>query len=285
MLTCLNLGYGGRLANQMFQVAAIVGLAKKFGHDFAFPYWMNFEHKDRFGSDENIDVQSWFKNKLPVTVRREGFSNAFIEFHARVDDIQLSPNIDYNITQQYSGHLQSEKWFAHCADLVRHYFEFDEGKIWNHLPGFEMIANDLKEVCGIHIRVGDYAKQDSWQPVLDERYYKKAIETLYLSAPEPNRRFLVFSDDPKRAKEIIGKVSFSDEFMFVANNHYMVDLWMMTQCKHMIIGNSTFSWWGAWLSKNPDKKVVAPSRWWKPHIEAQWGYSTRDLFPESWTVI
>lgn len=279
MLTHLKLGYGGRLANQMFQIAGIIGLARRCDHTFAFPYWMNYEHKDQFGSKEDIDVQSWFKNKLPVLTEREGFWDVNLEFNTIPETFYIgnAANEKINITQQWSGHLQSYKWFDHCKDLVRHYFQFDTDKLKEHLahvPGWYA----QKNVCGIHVRIGDYANADSMQPVLTTDYYHKAME----KTPFPTT-FIVFSDQPDKAREIIEPTGMT--CIYVKGNHYLVDLYLMTQCENFIIGNSTFSWWGAWLINNLDKKIVAPSTWWTEKTVAQWGYSTKHLFPPEWIVI
>lgn len=279
MITCLKLGYGGRLANQMFQVASVIGLADRFRHDFAFPYWKNFEHKDRFGSTEDIDVQKFFKNKLPVLSETDGFQDLLIEFNTSPDtELYIHGNgCKYNITQQWSGHLQSEKWFAHRKDSVRHYFEFDESM----LGVLVSVGDNFNDCCGIHLRVGDYANADSMQPVLGPDYYFKAIEKF------PTAKFAIFSDDKDSAMKLFNPVASKDpgRFLFLNRNHTIADLYFMTRCQNMIIGNSTYSWWGAWLNKNPDKRIVAPSTWWTEKTVAQWGYSTKDLYPEGWIVI
>lgn len=283
MLTCLQLGYGGRLCNQMFQIAGVIGLAKKFGHDYAFPCWKNHEHQIKFGSNEDIDVQSWFKNKLPLLTGTIDFLDYFIEFNTKDENIHLPASDNFNIGQQFSGHLQSEKYFAHCKDIIKHYFEFDTEKIFKHID--EMAFLWLYDApCGIHLRVGDYAKADSMQPVLSISYYAAAMNRFPPSTP-----FIIFSDDPDAAKKmfrdsIIGSMR-GTNLIYIQDNHYMVDLYLMTQCKNFIIGNSTYSWWGAWLINNPDKKIIAPSTWWTDKARKEWGYGTLDLFPKEWIVI
>lgn len=292
MLTHLKLGHGGRLCNQMFQISAILGLARKYGHDFAFPYWMNYEHRNRFGSIEDIDIQSWFKNKLPVLESGEGFEDFIIEFNADpyndFSRLQLRNQQNFNITQQYSGHLQSEKWFAHCKDVIRHYFEFDQLKIHEEYRNVGRTKNRPAWIitppwmhdnsCGIHVRIGDYAKADSMQPVLSYSYYAEAMVSML-----PGTKFFVFSDEPEKAKELLRGLA--TNCTFITGSHYMLDLYLMTQCKNFIIANSTFSWWGAWLINNKDKRIVAPSTWWTPRAVAEWNYSTKNLYPEDWTII
>ena len=68
---------------------------------------------------------------------------------------------------------------------------------------------------------------------------------------------------------------------FVEGHSEVEDLWLMSLCKHNIIANSSFSWWGAWLNNNPNKKVIAPKKWFGDHVNL----NTSDLLPESWIKI
>jgi hypothetical protein len=89
--------------------------------------------------------------------------------------------------------------------------------------------------------------------------------------------FIVFSDDEKWIKENIkGK-----NIIYIQRNHDYIDLYLMSQCNHNIIANSTFSWWGAWLNNNQNKKVVAPTKWFGVNKKLD----TKDLIPETWIKI
>ena len=71
-----------------------------------------------------------------------------------------------------------------------------------------------------------------------------------------------------------------EKFKFIENELDYIDLWIMNLCEHNIIANSSFSWWGAWLNQNPDKRVVAPKKWFGPAYNGV--HDTKDLYPQSW---
>ena len=92
--------------------------------------------------------------------------------------------------------------------------------------------------------------------------------------------FIVFADDPAWAR---GQLTFLDPVKFVSDPGHRPDfddLWLMTQCRHHVIANSAFSWWGAWLSDAADKVVVAPDRWF-----ADPAYDGRDIVPSAWARV
>jgi hypothetical protein len=91
--------------------------------------------------------------------------------------------------------------------------------------------------------------------------------------------FLIFSDDIGYAKELFGQ---QENIVYVEGNDPAVDMCMMTMCDHNVIANSSFSWWGAWLNDNTNKKVVAPKRWFGPAYKGI--HDTKDLYPQSWIV-
>ena len=101
-----------------------------------------------------------------------------------------------------------------------------------------------------------------------------------LADKHPDLELFVFSDDIEWAKENF-KSHFPVEFMSQNDDaHNYLDLILMSHCKHQIIANSTFSWWGAWL--NPNKIVIAPKMWFiNPEMNAQ----TRYLIPKNWLRI
>jgi len=96
---------------------------------------------------------------------------------------------------------------------------------------------------------------------------------------DDDRNVIVFSDDPAWCTETFT----DDRFLISENTDNRVDMCLMSLCNDFIIANSTFSWWGAWLSANPDKKVIAPLQWFGTGYTKD--HDTSDLIPDGWTRI
>jgi hypothetical protein len=281
MLTFLQLGHLGRLGNQMFQIATTIGIARRFGYDFAFPYWKDHEHHHSDGAPiealrDDIDVQAYFKKKLPVLPSEMSFDN--------FQHVQLPFHFDQTFVKDNTNFKnccpQTEKYFKHYETEIREYFEFDTEYLFPMLYRPQMI-NALRvlsiggSTCGIHLRAGDYLTKTDYHPVQPKEYYLKAMDLM----PE-NTTFVVFSDDISRAKEMLEYTE--RKVIFMEGNHYMIDMWLMTRLDNFIICNSSFSWWGAWLIKNPDKKVIAPKNWFGPEAT---DVSAKDVYAEGWIVM
>jgi hypothetical protein len=246
------LGRYGRFANQLYQIAGTIGIARKNGFDFAFPEWKNYDHVERFGSQEDIDVQKYFDNPLPV-YKGPQLPDKFI--HWGYHDIKITQSCSL------SGHMQSIKYFDHCLDEVRWYFRMKD----------EYPQNDY---CAIHVRLGDY--DGSYHPRLAAEYYLRAA-----SAMQGNR-FLLFSDEPERAKYIFKDTLHSSYIEMAPDGNYIDHFRLMKSCRHFIIGNSSYSAMAAILGEAPDKKVIAPAPWFGPKYTDITG---NDIYCDDWTVI
>jgi hypothetical protein len=126
----------------------------------------------------------------------------------------------------------------------------------------------------IHVRRGDYTTIYGGRDVLPLSYYQNSIQRIRQSIPSPT--FFVFSDDIAFCKENLPS---SENYVFVDHNgetEAHEDLRLMSACRHHIIANSTFSWWGAWLNPNSDKLVLTPDRWLDPNVPSP------DLLPPTW---
>ena len=175
------------------------------------------------------------------------------------------------------GFFQSEKYFIHYKKIVLKLFSFPKIKdklVQKHL---NLIKN--KNSVAIHIRRGDYLnnpKARYFHGILGENYYKKSIS--FIKKKVKNPIFFIFSDDIELVKK--NHPFFNNKkYIFTDTKSSINDLYLMSNCKHFIIANSTFSWWGAWLSKNKNKIVCAPKRWVRARI------STPDIIPENWIKI
>ena len=254
MITFAQLGRYGRFGNQLFQIAGVIGLATKYGYSYGFPAWKNYDHADRFGSKEDIDIQKYFVNLLPE-IDVTGYPDQYVPWG-------YHPEFRPNDNTSLSGHFQSEKYFAHCKDRIQHYFTMVD-----ELP--------VQNICAIHIRLGDY--DNHYHPRLDADYYFKAIEQFPIDT-----EFMIFSDDTEAALNM-----FKDsqcKYYVTKGIDYMHDFRFMKSCKHFICGNSSYSLMAAILGKHPDKKIVCPSNWFGPAWQPT-KPETKDLYPENAIII
>lgn len=252
-LTNTSIGSYGRFANGMYQIAAVFGIARKNGLEPVFPLWQNKDHRDRFGSSEDIDLYKHFVNPLPAIPSGIRFTDKHIQWGYH--DVKLNPG-NWNI----SGHFQSLKYFEHCFDEVKWYMRMKD-------------EPELNDYCAIHVRLGDY--DGGYHPRLDLAYYAQAIEHF-----DRSQRFLLFSDDPSSAMKILQ--DYKLRITMAGNGDYIKHFKMMKACRHFIIGNSTYSAMSAILGEAEDKKVIAPSPWFGAKYTQITG---KDIYCPDWTVI
>lgn len=174
------------------------------------------------------------------------------------------------------GWFQNEKYFKDVRQLLLKEFR-PRKKI--KLPSFLLNIIQNNTTVSIHIRRGDYVTDKSARKYIGLcgiDYYINAMQ--YIEKNIDNPHYLVFSDDIQWVKK---HLCFSAPHIYVADVVPLEDyeeLLLMSRCKHNIIANSTFSWWGAWLNQNENKKVVAPQKWFR--------YREREnIAPESWILI
>ena len=128
----------------------------------------------------------------------------------------------------------------------------------------------------VHIRLGDYIQiRELYGNICTEEYYRKAIQ--YIAGRIENPVFYVFSDEPERVGDLLSDYQCCVIEENRGTDSYK-DMYLMSKCRHHIIANSTFSWWGAWLDDKPDKIVVTPSKW--NHL-----CRTHDICCEGWIMM
>lgn len=196
------------------------------------------------------------------------------------DNLQYN-NVVFTTKCKYlSGSWQSEKYFKQIEDIIRKYFIFKDIDKSNL-----SIAEEIRSYnsVSLHIRRGDYLGNSIYSGVCTEEYYSKAIDEIITNCSlTDNIKFYIFSDDKIFANQFIQKINYPTEL--IEHNKSIdsyKDMFLMSQCRHNIIANSSFSWWGAWLNSNPDKIVVAPKRWFG--VGSMEIY--KDIVPEKWIKI
>lgn len=195
------------------------------------------------------------------------------EEHYHFDERVLSlPNNTY-----LDGFWHSEKYFMDIRNILLRDFSFKSriNKKNNRLLKDILASNSVS----LHVRRGDYVSNKATSikhGLMGSAYYKKAVELISEKIKDP--KFYVFSDDPEWCKE---NLKLSGPTVYVGHNKDGAeDMRLMSNCRHNIIANSSFSWWGAWLNQNDDKTVVSPRQWFNDP-----GINTKDVLPKSWLKI
>lgn len=245
----------GGLGNQMFQYA--------------------FGKKNSIEQKTNLKLDKTFL-ELPIWQRLTGIT---------VRNYELG---EFNVKAQFSGfwekmhpvldgYWQSEKYFKNIRNIICRDFTIkNKSKNFIHVLNIISGTNSVS----IHFRRGDYAwdeKTNKYHGLLGIEYYRKAIDIIQRKMKNPH--FFIFSDDPTWVKnnfKIKKPVTHISDFSKLTNAEELV---LMSHCEHNIIANSSFSWWGAWLNKNPKKIVIAPKKWFKARID------DKDIVPTGWIRI
>jgi hypothetical protein len=233
----------------------------------------NFE-LDRFHVDGTCytkasQFKNWLAKKLSLTSEIPVFKERFFQF----DDSALK--IDPPII--IDGYWQSEKYFKDIRSTLLKDFTLKKNADKENLSWLELIQE--RPSVSLHIRRGDYLTNqhaNAFHGTLPLTYYQNAVSKIQQC--ENELRYFVFSDDPQWVSE---NLKLDGQAYYISNNMTQgyEDLRLMKNCKYNVIANSSFSWWGAWLNENPDKKVYAPDRWFKdPTV------NTKDVLPQEWII-
>lgn len=172
------------------------------------------------------------------------------------------------------GYWQSEKYFGDYSDIIRSDFIFPELDNKNQL-----LASEIRSSYSIslHVRMGDYVNHPLHGGICTLEYYKKAIKIIKENVKTPV--FFIFSNDIEWCRSNLD----IEKVVYVSGNdgeNSYRDMQLMSLCKHNIIANSSFSWWGAWLNNNLKKMVIAPKKWFNDST-----INVSDLLPDEWIRI
>ncbi len=249
------------LGNQMFQAAATLSYAWDHGFDAYFP---------------NLSECPWWD--LPIN-RHYFFSR--LNPNPPPKDLEFIYEDDGTIpiplreNSKIHGGFQSEKYFAHHKDRILEVFA-PLPEILEHLH--QRYQHVLDHPCTVAVHVRTYLKDYGHLPTDDELhafagipYYEKAVKLF----PE-DALFVVCSDRIDWCKEHLAHIA--PNLIFIENSAHYYDFYLMTLCHHIITANSTFSWWAAYLNRNPDKIVVTPDHW----FGRWWAYATENIVLKEW---
>ena len=265
-----HLGKNGRFGNQMFQYAATRGIAAKHKYDWCIPDGPRTD--EEFVDEEN-------QHKLFMAFKMEGAK--VVKDHPAPYEKEGSFTFDHRLflycpdNVNLFGYFQCEKYFKDIEKEIRQDFTWRDD--------VRNLCQDMFDTIGgkaisLHIRRTDHLVKPTYHPVLPLSYYEKALEiidTLSLDR-QKNLPVLVFSDDPEWCHK---QEFFSDDrFMISDSGDNITDMCLMSMCQYQIMANSTFSWWGAWLSNS--KNVFGPKLWFGPD-----GENPRDIYVKRWEYL
>ena len=283
----------GGLGNQLFQYAFARNLAyihnttlkldiSDFQGDSRIPYSLTpFNIQENFASPEEIKnlidprqtaAVKWIYNLFHNRPKRAKNHIVVKSPHFDPKYLKLPDNVYIN------GYFQSEKYFINIADVIRNEF-----KVKNELTGknkdIAEIMKTVPSVC-ICVRRGDYVtdpKARQTHGVCSLDYYYHCIEQINLKIKCPH--FFVFSDDINWCRNNL-KVKYPINYVDHQQDKPYENLRLMSFCRHHIISNSSFAWWGAWLAANKNKIVFAPEKWF-----ARNDISTEGIIPDNWIKV
>jgi hypothetical protein len=252
----------GRTGNMMFQLAHSYAKALEYNRQFIAPFQ---------DSSSGLLEKNLFR-KLDFNIRKsEGLDDAdFITGTFAYSDLPPSNNKP----TVFVGWFQSEKYFGKYKEAIKDLYSPPKEFIEKALNDFPFLNNSV--VAALNVRRGDYLTQPDRHPVVTVEYIEEAYKHL------PSHDYIiVMSDDIAWCKE---NIKLPNMVIIENNNHRYWDqegIWLLSLCDHFIISNSSFSWWGAWLSRTEDKVVIAPDTWFGPGLQED----TKDIYCDDWIKI
>ncbi|UWR90359.1 alpha-1,2-fucosyltransferase [Phaeobacter inhibens] len=276
----------GRLGNQMFQYAAGRALADRLGVSLTLDS-RGAELRGEGVLTRVFDLDLATPDILPPLRQRAPLGYALwrgLGQHLgtgpklrREVGLGYNPDfVDWSDNSYLHGYWQSERYFAQSAERIRRDFTFPE---YSNQQNAEMAARiGETNAISLHVRRGDYLTLAA-HVLCDQAYYEAALAQV-LDGLEGQPTVYVFSDDPQWAKENLPLPCDKVVVDFNGADTDYEDMRLMSLCKHNIIGNSSFSWWAAWLNQTPDRRIAGPAKWFgDPKL------NNPDILPPGWLRI
>jgi hypothetical protein len=256
----------GGLGNMLFQMAATKSLSIDMSVSLSFP---NLQDQLKYLNDDVIH-----NNKIKHTFEYNLIFGKY-NFEKPKDNITL---IEYPFHYQYiklpdndvmiDGFFQSEKYFKHNRSHILEMFKIPDTLSNIIYSKYSHILS--KRLTSVHIRRGDYLKFPNHHPTQSLDYYLSGMNIL----KEYTDVFLIFSDDIEWCKANIK----GDDIIYIEDEKDYIEIYLMSLCNNNIISNSSFSWWGAWLNENENKKIIGPKLWFGNAIQ----FISDDIIPDDW---
>lgn len=261
----------GGLGNQMFQYAFGVLLGKNTKYDIS---WFDESKGNPDITPREYELNFW--NINPKLINKDpgklfGFirikQKHVFEYPCNI----YNPKLLKSKNCIFEGYFQVARYYEPIRNILLKDFVPKNKPNSKNQKMLDLIQSSTS--ISIHVRRGDYIKLQHIHGLCDLEYYKKSIE--YITKHVDNPHFFIFSDDIQWVKDNL-KLDYPCEFIYFNHGRDSAwDMWLMANCKHNIIANSSFSWWGAWLNQNTDKIVIAPKHW-------KADGSKTDIVPTNW---
>lgn len=268
----------GGLGNQMFQYAA----GRKLSEELNVPLLLDITYLQKVSTENNYTKRDFeldvfniradiaktetineLRKRIDNPILRKLVQSGIIKNNVKyLRDDQPFPQLPKGLNEPIylEGYWQDETYFREIRNIL----------IEDFTPAVKPEGYNLQllieiESCNsasVHVRRGDYvtnAGAAGFHGLCSPEYYESAIARLY--EDQKIEKFFVFSDDSNWTKT---NLKFPTKAAFIDHNtgkNSYIDLYLMSKCKHHIVANSSFSWWGAWLNENSNKCVIAPARW------------------------
>jgi hypothetical protein len=286
----------GGLGNQMFQFATAKALALKLDTelvlDLSFfnqhrnkswcrPYELHIFRHHALIKKEGFNLNKYLIHIVP-TLKKNNIGRwilSTLKFYCD-DDYQSKQFLSLGNGSTFFGVFPNENFFSHYRNEILSEFSFKEpfDSACQQVSNKITISNSVS----VHIRRGDYlnSNNSSIFTHCSLTWYNDAIRNIKdrINSPE----FYFFSDDMEWVKENFASIENANFIDFNKGPNAYNDMRLMSLCKHNIIANSTFSWWGAWMNTNPDKIVIAPKNYYQ---EEKKNSEKPNIMPESWILL
>jgi len=281
MITCNLMG---GLGNQLFQIVTTISYAMK-SHN-----WFKFTNAKVLGKGSNVTLRTTYWDTFLARLKHfttDQFPQMHIirEKEFAYNELPVYEMVNNNI--MITGYFQSYKYFEDNFPTIYRMIGVDSLKEQlltklNYTP--ELLTNTIS----MHFRIGDYKPIQDCHPVLKIDYYIQSFQHIQLKYPTIDFQVMYFCEDvdAEEVTQIITQLQKRfPRYTFLRFGKELEDweqMVFMSCCRHNIIANSSFSWWGAYLNQTEDKIVCYPSVWFGPTLS---GHNTKDLCPNEWTKI
>ena len=258
----------GGMGNQMFQYALYLQL-KALGRNVKMDDRTEYEERNARPIRLSVFDATY---DTPTETEMLCLTDSYLDLCSKIrrkltgrktaEYMEKSPRFDAKVLETERAYLvgwwQSEKYFEDIKEEVRKAFTFKNIELSEKMKQYKTAMENSNSVS-VHIRRGDYLQVDEvYGGICTEEYYEKAMKKIKKQVPDCE--FFIFTNDIPWVKEHMA----GENVTVVEGNDEdagYIDMYLMTRCKHYILANSSFSWWGCYLNPSKEKKVIAPRTW------------------------